>query len=204
MCAVAVSLGACKEKIIPTPDPDPIEIIEEKCEYPNCECVDCAGDCECGEEILPPERYPEQPRVAGFYDLETAYFNGWLSVTDLKNIAYYYHGEKSDDPDFVPTPKEPAELDALTIIEMKTIYFDWLISTFNYDDLGLVLDFERIMVDAYMGTYDDCIIATAYSTYIFIDPAFPLADCYIGGVLYKKYWTMFARVFILKGETNEK
>jgi hypothetical protein len=34
---------------------------------------------------------PEQPRVAGFHTLETAYDNGWISKTDLKSIAYYYH-----------------------------------------------------------------------------------------------------------------
>ena len=161
VCAVAVSLGACKEKIIPTPDP-----------------------------VI--------PKTTGFYDLETAYFNGWLSVTDLKNIAYYYNGE-SDDLGFVPTPEEPDSLDYATIREMKIFFYNWLVSAFDYGDL--VLDLELISLRAYFGTYDGCIIATfgyGYG-YNFIEPPLPIKDCLVGGVLFKQL-TVFSGVCILDGE----
>ena len=111
------------------------------------------------------QRYSKS--VGGFYTLDEAYGNGWLTQDDLKNIAFYYHtryGEtEHTDKTFVPTPKMPETLNEDMQNKIKRTYLD---------EVAMVPDgtFENIEIYQYYGTYNGCVAIGILSDYLLIDP----------------------------------
>ena len=88
-----------------------------------------------------------EPQAGEFYTLQKAYDNGWLSIGDLRNIAYYWDGDGQREG-FVPTPKIPEQLSEQIQQALKE---DWA-KYENYDE------FSSIVTGlVYCGTYDNLI-----------------------------------------------
>ena len=148
-----------------------------------------------GWVICNPERKPEQPRTAGFYFLEEAYNNGWISRTDLKNIAYYYHkNTRYEDKYFVPIPKDPEVLDEETENRLTLAYRDALL-LWGVEEVYVNGNPDGIHVKRYYGTYSGCITVSVTVDYI---KAYPIIKSryYIGGVLFRNYSASYICIWI--------
>lgn len=91
------------------------------------------------------------------YWLEDAYSDGLISYDDLRSIAYYYNGEKSES-DFVPSPMNPESLSAETRRKIQETYY----YQSSGDDKGASLD--DVWVGGYYGTYNGCVVVTVFAT----------------------------------------
>jgi len=134
-----------------------------------------------------PERHHEKPRVVGSYKLEYAYENGWLSKTDLKNIAYYHNGVSNKN--FISKPKDPEMLSKEVENKIKQMYLEKL------KEMDPEATLDNVWIEKYYGTYSDCVVVNVKDDRIYIDPPM-LKDRRIGGVLFRKYWSL-NRVWIL-------
>ena len=135
-----------------------------------------------GWVICNPERKPEQPKAAGFYSLDIAYDNGWISRTDLRSLAYYHNQiMKYEDKYFVPIPKDPEVLDEETENRFRLAYRDALVLWDRYE-----VDPDRIHIEKYYGTYSGCIAISITVDYIC---AYLITKWryYIGGVTFCEY-----------------
>ena len=128
--------------------------------------------------------------VGEFYDLNEVYENGEISRQDLLSIIYHYHGNiieenKEQYPeDFVPTPKDPEELDKKTEDIIAKAYKNkrgyknkWKHSVFYYgtygDYIAVVVQVQVPNVDyieqiIYVTIDGVCYWTTPYSGYIYM------------------------------------
>ncbi len=117
-----------------------------------------------------------------FYSLKEAYENEWLTTSDLQNIAYYYHvfTQKEDkiSSDFTAQPLTPETLDDKTVAGIK--------KTYQKDNDIPVSKKNLIHLDAYYGTYNDCVAVGISDTYYKYDLLF-IPEYEIGGVTFYSY-----------------
>lgn len=92
------------------------------------------------------------PEVGEFYTLKYAFDNGWLSIRDLRSIAFHKTGDAQKEG-FVPTPKDPEELDPETELAIKTDYAKIL----KEHDEGSENIADTITISSYYGIYDGLI-----------------------------------------------
>lgn len=123
----------------------------------------------------------EEPQKEGeFYTLQEAYDAGLLATDDLKNIAYYLNGEERNN-DFMPSPKEPAELSVETKQAIKeTRAYDL---RHEYSEDGATA--EDVNIIHYYGTYNGCIALMYTDKYSNYDSA--IWDVEIAGVTFRYY-----------------
>ena len=113
-----------------------------------------------------PERYPEQPKETGLYTLQEAYDNGWLSRSDLKSIAYYYHDgldirdqnrkERYKKP-FIEfaVPKDPEALSEEVKIQIRKAFVIANYTPAQQEHIDMT---NTSGIIGYFGTYNDCVI----------------------------------------------
>lgn len=136
---------------------------------------------------------PEQTYArseGGFYSLEEAYENGWLTQDDLKNIAYYYHDAQEvdvSDETFAPSPKDPETLSAETEYKIKRTYLNDVIGKEDGS-------FEHVFIYGYYGTYDGNVVIAISDDYHGYDyVAEPQYN--VGGVTFYQYIAAYLRVW---------
>ena len=123
----------------------------------------------------------EEPQKEGeFYTLQEAYDAGLLATDDLKNIAYYLNGEESNN-DFMPSPKEPAELSVETKQAIKETRAYDLWHEYSEDDATA----EDVNIIHYYGTYNGCIALMYTDKYSNYDSA--IWDVEIAGITFRYY-----------------
>ncbi|MDE5600874.1 MAG: hypothetical protein K2J16_00045 [Clostridia bacterium] len=88
-----------------------------------------------------------EPTLGEFYDLQTAYDNGWLSKGDLRNIAYHY-ADDAQKKGFKPTPKNPDMLSEETALAIKESYIK------PYQESRPDSNANDVPIDGYYGTYN--------------------------------------------------
>ena len=129
-----------------------------------------------------------------FYSLFEAYDNGWLTLEDIKSIAYYHHGgvgsnEEIMGEDFAPKEKIPAELSLEKQLELRwsEAYGVSSLDERHYYELN---DFRLLK---YYGTYGDCI--AVLTTNVDWSYALPITTHTIGGVEITYGDTNFIKVY---------
>lgn len=96
----------------------------------------------------------EDKNSGEFAWLNSAYENNWLTVDELKSIAFYYNGLHYDGKvdygeDFIPLVKNPAALD--DAMQKKIIS--------SYCKERDIEEFcDEVSIPAYYGTYGNCIV----------------------------------------------
>lgn len=143
-----------------------LDIVEGK------ETIDMPIDRTDGENAIHEKKFEfrelweKEESVKPFYNLCEAYKRGFLTVADIKSIAYYHH-KKSEDEGFVPTPKTPEVMNAETENAIKE---DAAINYRNKNpNIEKEITSEDFVILKYYGTYNDCvavIVDYKYSTYI--------------------------------------
>ena len=92
------------------------------------------------------------------YTIEEAYDNGFLTIEDLKSIAYYHndgirYNEEIMDETYMPAPKIPKALSEGLLINLKNAVVKNYNETYNQDKS--VKDF---MISEYYGIYNNFVI----------------------------------------------
>ncbi|MCL2675351.1 MAG: hypothetical protein FWE84_02010 [Firmicutes bacterium] len=106
--------------------------------------------------------------MGAFYTLQEAYDEGFLTVNDLKSIAYYHHEGKVwltdgenvwEDEEFVPLPKKPETLSAETRKNIKELEARNMNVEENigYFIIRRNVKVDDLMIEKYYGTYNGCI-----------------------------------------------
>jgi len=136
----------------------------------------------------------EDKTVGTFYSLQEAYDNEWITIEDLRSIAYYYSftvvdGGSNNPENFEPKPKTPEALSDKTEKAIKRTYLIELqksISEATIDD---------VRIADYYGTYGDCVVVNVWDDCIDYDLLF-IPEQFIGGVLFRNYCARTASVWI--------
>jgi len=115
----------------------------------------CSEESSNVEEPNKTEESVKTEKTGEFYSLQEAYDNGYLTMDDLKNIAYYYNGVNNYE-DF--TPYEIGELDEETALTLKQDYCMDYKEFAGADNVST--DNFSIEIDRYYGTYNDCVVAS--------------------------------------------
>lgn len=108
-------------------------------------------------------------KVGTFYSLQEAYDYRLLTVDDLRSIAYYQSGGR-DEPDIVPIPKNPENLNDETEQAIKETYMVALRAQAHLDGTPMFpyAKIADITVLGYYGTYNGAIavkISDSYADY---------------------------------------
>ncbi|MCK9480025.1 MAG: hypothetical protein M0R40_11095 [Firmicutes bacterium] len=103
-----------------------------------------------------------------FYSLQRAHDNNWLTVEDLRSIAYYYSftvtDSGSNNPEnFVPEPKTPEILGEEIETEIKQTYLNELQRKVPEATL------EDVRIAYYFGTYGNCGVIAEPQSELLID-----------------------------------
>ena len=148
----------------------------------------------CCTGCSPEQRYAKS--VGSFYSLDEAYENGWLTQTDLKNIAYYFHTQGGDaervDETFTPSPKSPEMLDEDTQNKLRRTYLDEVIDMPEGS-------FTRVFLSDYYGTYNACVAVNITDDYHAYDYVIE-AEHSVGGVCFYNYAAAFIQIWRAKTE----
>lgn len=128
--------------------------------------------------------------IGKFYTLQEAYDEGFLSIDDLKNIAYHFN-EGSDDESFVPTPKTPEVLSEEIQNIIKRDYMEFLDIPMELKKSYPGGDKEAISISKYYGTYGNNIAICIYSKYYAVDLPPPI-DFNIGGIIFYNWYAYFS------------
>lgn len=112
---------------------------------------------------------PRENDMGTFYSLQKAYDDGLLTVDDLRSIAYYQSGG-NDEPDILPTPKNPESLNDETEQAIKETHMVILRTQTHLDGTPMFpyAKLADITVLGYYGTYTGAIaikISDSYSDY---------------------------------------
>jgi putative cell wall-binding protein len=112
---------------------------------------------------------PREDNMGTFYGLQKAYDDGLITLDDLRSIAYYQSGG-SDEPDILPIPKNPENLNEETEQAIKETYMVVLRSRTYLDGTPMVpyAKTSDVTVLGYYGTYNGAIaikISDSYSDY---------------------------------------
>ena len=99
-----------------------------------------------------------EPIQGEFYGLQEAYDNGWISVGDLRNIAYHYAGD-AQKKGFKPTPITP--LSPETELAIKESRLQEIIE--RYPDTVA----DDIKIDGYFGTYNGFVAIFLSGDYLY-------------------------------------
>ena len=124
-----------------------------------------------------------------FYTMEKAYENGWLNEDDLKSIACEAYDCNANYPDnpysgmFTSTEKLTKKLET----EIKQAYLEEIAKVRDGDR-------DRVKISHYYGTYNNNVVITISSSYIFEDH-FIESEAEVGGVVFKDYWAKYYMVY---------
>lgn len=115
--------------------------------------------------------YTNPQKLGDFYKLEEAYEQGFISHNDLLNIAYYNH-QKYDfaeyewnDPNFIPSLKNPETLSENTQNAIKETYAYNLKTQNDMNNISK----DYIDIAYYYGTYNDWIVVEMRDRGIHVD-----------------------------------
>ena len=125
--------------------------------------------CSCNKDDL---KTPEPPPPGRFYSLEDAYGQGFITKTDIMNIAYIQNGQKlyEDVDNFTPTPKNPETLSEETINAIKETSAYSLRNDLLHSEPTATKD--DINIDGYYGTYNDFVaikLTNAFVNYLAVE-----------------------------------
>lgn len=92
------------------------------------------------------------------YTIEEAYDNGFLTIEDLKSIAYYHndgirYNEEIMDETYMPAPKIPKVLSEGILINIKNAVVKNYNETYNQDK-----SLKDFMISEYYGIYNNFVI----------------------------------------------
>ena len=107
------------------------------------------------DEDTEPTQKEETPPPGRFYSLENAYEQGFITITDIMNIAYIQNGQKlyEEVNDFTPIPKNPETLSEETVNAIKETEAYSLRNSLLHSEPTATAD--DIDIDGYYGTYND-------------------------------------------------
>ncbi|MCM1438612.1 MAG: hypothetical protein NC131_05305 [Roseburia sp.] len=114
-----------------------------------------------------------KPVTGQFYTLQEAYDNGYITQTDLENIAYYHNGEKS----------YPESLDENIANSIKS---DWAkkLSDDETDSADNTVEIS-VVIRGYYGTYGNCVaVIVERKGTVYVDVYRPIV-VQIGNVTFK-------------------
>ncbi|MDE5600872.1 MAG: hypothetical protein K2J16_00035 [Clostridia bacterium] len=132
--------------------------------------------CACNKEDNFRNPQNGEPTLGEFYDLQTAYDNGWISKDDLRNLAYYLTGDAQKEG-FEPAPRIPETLSPETEFAIKETHAKSLRD--GYPE-AIASD---VRIEAYYGTYNGFVAVIISAKYY----AFPavIHDETIDGIKFR-------------------
>lgn len=110
-----------------------------------------------------------------FYTLQEAYVHGWLSVEELRSIAYYYQG--GEDGAFVPIALNPEKLSAEVEESIKKTHLQTIKQDYPSADIS------GVYIEEYFGTYGECVVVDVRDDFRKID-VLVVPKTEIGGVIF--------------------
>ncbi len=104
-----------------------------------------------------------------FLSLEEAYYNGYLSRSNLLNIAYYYNGKKNiNDSEFEPQAISKNDLDEATVQNIKETHLKRVKKEYNVPTATI----DTIKISGYFGIYKDSVVVIMSCSILKFDLSF--------------------------------